>query len=43
VDYSLTPLGEEVAQRLESLVDWIQDNYPRIVLAREAAAEAKAA
>ncbi|CDG83755.1 winged helix-turn-helix transcriptional regulator [Janthinobacterium agaricidamnosum] len=36
VEYSLTPLGIEAAQRLALLVDWIEDNYPRIEAAREA-------
>lgn len=31
VEYSLTPLGREVAERLEVLVDWIEDNLQRIV------------
>jgi len=31
VEYSLTPLGREVAERLEVLVDWIEDNLPRII------------
>lgn len=35
VEYSLTPMGREVAQRLEVLVDWIEDNYPRIAAARD--------
>lgn len=35
VDYSLTPLGREVAQRLEVLVDWIEENFSRIQEARE--------
>lgn len=39
VEYSLTPLGREVAERLEVLVDWIEDNLPRI-LAPEVEAEA---
>jgi DNA-binding HxlR family transcriptional regulator len=34
VDYSLTPMGREVAQRLEVLVDWIEENFPRIAAAR---------
>ncbi|NVE00252.1 helix-turn-helix domain-containing protein [Massilia sp. BJB1822] len=34
VEYSLTPMGEEVAARLEVLVDWIEDNFPRIAAAR---------
>lgn len=35
VDYTLTPLGREAAERLEVLVDWIEDNFPRIAAARE--------
>ena len=38
VEYSLTPLGREAAERLEVLVDWIQDNFPQIQQAREASA-----
>ena len=38
VEYSLTPMGREVAERLASLVDWIEDNYHRIAEARAAAA-----
>lgn len=38
VEYSLTPLGREAAERLEALVDWIEDNFPQIRLAQEAAA-----
>ena len=34
VEYSLTPLGREAAERLAVLVDWIEDNYPRIEQAR---------
>ncbi|QDE70077.1 MULTISPECIES: winged helix-turn-helix transcriptional regulator [Myxococcus] len=34
VDYSLTPLGEEVATRVEALADWIEDSMPRIAAAR---------
>lgn len=39
VEYSLTPLGREAAERLAVLVDWIEDNYPRIEQARAALAE----
>lgn len=39
VDYSLTPLGREVAERVESLVDWIEDSLPRILQAREDSAQ----
>lgn len=35
VEYSLTPLGQEVAERLEVLVDWIEDNFSRIRAARK--------
>jgi DNA-binding HxlR family transcriptional regulator len=40
VEYSLTPLGREAAERLEVLVDWIEDNFPRIEQAQQAAAAA---
>ena len=30
VEYSLTPLGLEVAQQVEGLADWIEENLPRI-------------
>jgi DNA-binding HxlR family transcriptional regulator len=40
VEYSLTPLGREAAERLEVLVDWIQDNFARIEQARAAASAA---
>ena len=42
VEYSLTPLGREAAERLEVLVDWIEDNFPQIKQAQEAAAVAAA-
>ncbi len=42
VDYSLTPLGRSLADRLLPLVDWVGDNsdaivsgYPRLVGTRE--------
>ncbi|WP_426753648.1 winged helix-turn-helix transcriptional regulator [Myxococcus sp. Y35] len=34
VDYSLTPMGEEVATRVEALAEWIEDSMPRIIEAR---------
>lgn len=37
VEYSLTPLGREAATRLEVLVDWIEDNFPLIRAAQDAA------
>jgi DNA-binding HxlR family transcriptional regulator len=42
VEYSLTPLGREIAERLEVLVDWIEDNFPRIVAARAEVASQEA-
>ena len=36
VEYSLTPMGREAAERLEVLVDWIEDNFPLIKQAQEA-------
>jgi len=35
VEYSLTPLGEELAKQLELLVDWIEINLPRILDAQQ--------
>jgi len=34
VEYSLTPLGEELAKQVELLVDWIEINLPRILEAQ---------
>ncbi|MFP2904722.1 winged helix-turn-helix transcriptional regulator [Pyxidicoccus sp. 3LFB2] len=34
VDYTLTPLGQEVAGHVETLVDWIEESMPRILEAR---------
>lgn len=34
VEYSLTPLGREVGQRVEALADWIEFNLPAIMEAR---------
>lgn len=30
VEYSLTPLGEEAAERVRALADWIEASLPRI-------------
>lgn len=30
VDYALTPLGEEAAEKVAGLADWIEVNLPRI-------------
>lgn len=34
VEYSLTPLGREVGQRVEALADWIEENLPAVMEAR---------
>lgn len=36
VEYSLTPLGIEVGQRVETLADWIEENLSLIMDARRA-------
>lgn len=36
VEYRLTPLGVEVAERVEGLVTWIEENLPRVQRARAA-------
>lgn len=35
VEYSLTPLGTDVAGHVRTLADWIEANYPRIAEAQE--------
>jgi DNA-binding HxlR family transcriptional regulator len=40
VEYSLTPMGREVARRVEALADWIQDNLPAVLAQRRERAEA---
>jgi DNA-binding HxlR family transcriptional regulator len=34
VDYSLTPMGREVAEHVGALTDWIEDNITRVMEAR---------
>lgn len=34
VEYSLTPLGREVALKVETLADWIEGNLPQIMAAQ---------
>ena len=41
VEYSLTPLGREVAPHVEVLADWIEENMPRVLKARAAHAAKK--
>jgi DNA-binding HxlR family transcriptional regulator len=31
VEYSLTPLGEEIGKKVGSLADWIETNLPKIM------------
>ena len=42
VEYSLTPLGREIAERVEGLVEWLEASMPRITSARARAQAAKA-
>ena len=35
VEYSLTPLGFEVAEKVSGLADWIELNLPRVLASRE--------
>ncbi|MFE2444431.1 winged helix-turn-helix transcriptional regulator [Streptomyces melanosporofaciens] len=35
VDYRLTPLGGEVAERLRALIDLVEDRMPEVLTARE--------
>lgn len=35
VEYSLTPMGKEVAAHVSTLADWIECNLPRIMAARD--------
>jgi DNA-binding HxlR family transcriptional regulator len=35
VDYTLTPLGREVAERLMGLIELVEDRMPQVVAARE--------
>lgn len=34
VEYQLTATGVEVARRVETLVDWIEENLPRVLQSR---------
>ncbi|MFN3766628.1 MAG: winged helix-turn-helix transcriptional regulator [Aliihoeflea sp.] len=35
VDYSLTPLGQEAAERVAALADWIETSLPKIAAHRK--------
>lgn len=39
VEYRLTPLGHEVAQRVAALADWIETNLPRILDQQDVSAD----
>jgi DNA-binding HxlR family transcriptional regulator len=41
VDYTLSPLGREAAQRIETLTDWIEVSLPRFMAARQEKEEQK--
>lgn len=34
VEYSLTPLGEDVSEKVAALVDWIEMNLPQVMASR---------
>jgi DNA-binding HxlR family transcriptional regulator len=36
VEYSLTPLGQQIGAQVDSLVDWIETNLPKIMKAQQA-------
>jgi DNA-binding HxlR family transcriptional regulator len=36
VEYSLTPLGQQIGVQVDSLVDWIETNLPKIMKAQQA-------
>ena len=35
VEYTLTPMGEEVSHKVASLADWIEENLPRVMKAQQ--------
>jgi len=35
VEYTLTPLGAEVAEKVEALADWIEINLPKVMASRQ--------
>ena len=35
VEYSLTPLGHEVAKKVAALADWIEGNLPQVMASRD--------
>lgn len=43
VEYSLTPLGEQAARRVQELADWIELNLGQVLAARQSKPAARAA
>lgn len=43
VDYRLTPLGHEIAERLRALIDLVEGRMPEVLSARESYDEKRAA
>jgi DNA-binding HxlR family transcriptional regulator len=35
VEYSLTPLGNEISRQVGSMADWIETNLPKIIKAQQ--------
>lgn len=35
VEYSLTPLGQQIGVQVDSLIDWIETNLPKIMKAQQ--------
>ena len=35
VEYSLTPLGEDVSEKVAALADWIEINLPQVMASRQ--------
>ena len=42
VDYRLTPMGQQVAVHVQTLVDWVETRLPDILQARDQQADATA-
>jgi DNA-binding HxlR family transcriptional regulator len=41
VDYSLTVMGREIAEQIEGLAGWIEENLPRVAQSRTNHGKAK--
>ncbi|AIR64964.1 winged helix-turn-helix transcriptional regulator [Cedecea neteri] len=35
VEYTLTPMGHEIAEKVAALADWIEENLPQVMASRE--------